>query len=109
MAKNKVQYQKGLSVNGFLEKYGTEELCEKALFKWRYPQGFVCKNCSNTTFCRLHHRPRVLQCNRCRSQSSLISGSIFACTKLPLTTWFLALHLLTVSKTGLSAMELHRQ
>jgi len=49
MAKNKVQYQKGLSVNGFLEKYGTEELCEKALFKWRYPQGFVCKNCSNTT------------------------------------------------------------
>ena len=59
--------------------------------------------------CRLHHRPRVLQCNRCRSQSSLISGSIFACTKLPLTTWFLALHLLTVSKTGLSAMELHRQ
>lgn len=39
MAKNKVQYQKGLSVNDFLEKYGTEELCEKALFKWRYPQG----------------------------------------------------------------------
>lgn len=39
MAKNKVQYQKGLSVNDFLDKYGTEELCEKALFKWRYPQG----------------------------------------------------------------------
>ena len=49
MAKNKVQYQKGLSVNGFLEKYGTEEQCENALFKWRYPQGFVCKSCSNTT------------------------------------------------------------
>ncbi len=109
MTKNKVQYQKGLSINGFLKKFGTEEQCEKAIFNWRYPQGFVCKNCSNTTFCRLHHRPRVLQFNRCRSQSSLISGSIFACTKLPLTTWFLALHLLTVSKTGLSAMELHRQ
>ncbi|GKR04411.1 MULTISPECIES: IS1595 family transposase [Aeromonas] len=109
MAKNKVQCQKGLSINAFMAKYGTEEQCEKALFQWRYPQGFVCKNCANTTFCRLHHRPRILQCNRCRSQSSLISGSIFACTKLPLTTWFLALHLLTVSKTGLSAMELHRQ
>ena len=37
MAKNKVQYQKGLSINGFLKKFGTEEQCEKAIFNWRYP------------------------------------------------------------------------
>ena len=47
MAKNKVQYQKGLSVNDFLEKYGTEELCEKALFKWRYPQGLGVREGAN--------------------------------------------------------------
>lgn len=34
MAKNKVQCQKGLSINAFMAKYGTEEQCEKALFQW---------------------------------------------------------------------------
>lgn len=33
---------------------------------------------------------------------------MFAASKLPLTTWFLALHLLTASKTNLLALELMR-
>jgi hypothetical protein len=39
----------------------------------------------------------------------LVSGTIFEQTKLPLTTWFLAAHLITPSKTGLSALALMRQ
>jgi hypothetical protein len=39
----------------------------------------------------------------------LISGTIFEQTKLPLTIWFLAIHLLTQAKTGLSALSLKRQ
>jgi hypothetical protein len=39
----------------------------------------------------------------------LISGTIFEQTKLPLTTWFLAIHLITQAKTGLSALALKRQ
>ena len=49
--------------------------------------------------------PASFQCNRCRSQSSLISGHFRHLRKLPLTTWFLALHLADGLKTGLSAME----
>jgi hypothetical protein len=37
------------------------------------------------------------------------SGTIFEHTKLPLTTWFLAIHLITQAKTGLSALCLKRQ
>ncbi len=40
---------------------------------------------------------------------SLTGNTIFANTKLPLTKWFLAMHLLSQTKTGLSAMELKRQ
>jgi hypothetical protein len=35
-------------------------------------------------------------------------GTIFEATKLPLTTWFLAMHLLTQAKNNVSALELKR-
>src|SRR5680860_265703 len=39
MARNSVQFQKGLSDRRFHELYGTEELCRAALFAWRWPKG----------------------------------------------------------------------
>jgi hypothetical protein len=48
------------------------------------------------------------QCNACRHQSSLIAGTVFHGTKLRLTVWFLAIHLLSQAKTGLSALALKR-
>lgn len=109
MAKSKIQFQKGYSLFEFLKDYGTEAQCENALFTWRFPNGFVCPECANKTCCRLRRRPRVWQCNHCRHQMSLTGNTIFANTKLPLTKWFLAMHLLSQTKTGLSAMELKRQ
>lgn len=49
-----------------------------------------------------------LQCRHCRHQASLTAGTIFEATKLPLTTWFLAMFLLTQQKNGISALELKR-
>jgi hypothetical protein len=40
MARNRVQFQKGLSEAGFVGLYGTEELCREALARWRWPRGF---------------------------------------------------------------------
>ncbi|APD95722.1 hypothetical protein BM523_17925 [Alteromonas mediterranea] len=108
MAENQVQSQKGYSVFDFMQDFGTEDKCEKTLFNWRFPQGYVCRECSNTTYCQLKCR-KLLQCNRCGHQHSLTSGKLFAHSKLPLTKWFMAIHLLTQSKTELSAMELKRQ
>ena len=48
------------------------------------------------------------QCASCRHQCSVISGTIFEATKLPLTRWFLAMHLLTQAKNNVSALELKR-
>ena len=43
MARNPIQFQKGISLNEFLSLYGTEEQCFDALYRWRWP-GFVCPN-----------------------------------------------------------------
>ena len=106
--KNQVQFQKGYSLLEFMMDYGTEEQCRKALFQWRWPQGYVCPVCGGKSYCTLKTRA-VFQCNQCHHQHSLISGTIFSATKLPLTIWFLAIHLITQAKTGLSALSLHRQ
>ena len=108
MSKNSIQFQPGLSLKEFLSQYGQEEQCEKAAFNWRWPQGFKCPKCGCGHFCVLKSRV-LFQCNRCRTQTSLTSGTIFESTKLPLTTWFLGIYLVTQNKTGISVMNLHRQ
>ena len=107
MKQNPVQFQKGLSLAVFLEKYGTEDKCTEALFNWRWPGGFVCPECGHTHYCRLNAR-ELYQCHRCHHQSSLTSQTIFAGTKLPLATWFLAMYFITQQKNGISALALRR-
>ena len=110
MAMNRVQFQAGLSMPEFLQRYGTEEQYAAAVQTARWPQGFLCPECggaASTSFVR--GGLRYWQCVACRHQCSLLSGTIFAGTKLPLTRWFLALQLLTQSKNNVSALELKRQ
>lgn len=108
MAKNKVQFQPGLSLPAFLSRYGSEEQCRQALIEQRWPNGFGCPDCGHAGHCRLKQR-EVFQCNRCKRQVSVTAGTLFADTKLPLRTWFLAMYLLTQSKNGISALSLRRQ
>lgn len=108
MMKNKVQFQPGMSLVDFQQQFGNEEQCRNAVYQWRWPQGYTCPSCGNPSHCNLACRD-LIQCHRCHHQTSLTAGTIFASTKLPLTTWFLAIYLLTQSKNGLSAMSLKRQ
>jgi transposase-like protein len=107
MARNMVQFQKGMSLSTFLEKYGSEEACQEAVYRLRWPDGFRCPECGHHSHCQLKSRP-LIQCNRCHHQTSLTARTLFDGSKLPLNTWFLAIFLLTQSKTGLSAMALAR-
>ena len=108
MTKNTIQFQKGMSLSEHFAQYGTEEQCRESLFKLRWPKGFVCPECGNTTYCEIASR-KVYQCHRCHKQTSLTCGTIFSSTKLPLTKWFLAIYLLTQRKKSISALQLKRE
>ena len=108
MPKNSIQFQKGYSLTELFRDYGTEEQCEKALFDWRWPTGFCCPACQQSSYCVLEKR-HLYQCNRCHHQTSVTSGTLFNSTKVPLTTWFLAIYLVTQAKTGISALALMRE
>ena len=107
MPKNKIQFQKGLSLQNFLKSYGTEEDCRNRLFNMKCPTGFCCPQCGCNHYYTITTR-NLYQCTACKHQSSLISGTIFGSSKLPLTTWFLAIYFITQSKDGLSALHLRR-
>lgn len=109
MAQNKVQYQRGLSIPEFISGYGSVEQCEALIRKWRWPAGFTCPRCQGTWHSEFRRQQRLyFQCSACRHQCSLVSGTIFESSKLPLTTWFLAMHLMTQAKNNVSALELKR-
>ena len=108
MARNKVQFQKGLSEPEFERLYGTEEQCRAAVVASRWPDGFVCSECGGTRHSVVKTRG-LYQCSACRTQTSPIAGTIFAATKLKLRVWFRALYHLTQTKQGISSIELGRR
>jgi len=110
MAFNRIQFQPGMSIPEFLRSFGTEAQCAEAVKAARWPSGFRCPRCSSADHYVVGHGARKLfQCNGCRHQTSLTAGSLMEHTKLPLTTWFLAIYLISQAKTGLSSLALKRQ
>ncbi len=110
MTMNRIQFQPGLSLPDFLRDFGSEAQCEQASETARWPQGFRCPRCTGQAHYVVRDGARkVFQCAACRHQVSLIAGTLLQGTKLPLTTWFLAIYLISQAKTGLSALALKRQ
>ena len=78
---------------------------------WR--MGPVCPHCGATgdDVTKLEgkaHRPGLYQCSQCREQFTVTVKTVFERSKVPLTKWLAALFLLTASKKGISAHQVHR-
>ena len=81
------------------------------LERLRWPDGLTCPRCNATKVYRLQvasTKRRILKCAACRKQFTVTVGTIFEDSHIPLTKWFLAIHLLCSSKKGMSAHQLHR-
>jgi len=53
------------------------------------------------------HR-RVWKCRSCKRQFSVLVGTIFEGTKIPLSKWLMAIYLMSAGKNGVAALELQR-
>ncbi len=78
----------------------------------RWPHGPVCPHCGTvdqaTRLAGEAHRPGLLECRACRRQFSVTVGTVFERSHVPLHKWVLATHLMSASKKGISAHQLHR-
>ena len=91
--------------------YQDADKARKHLENLLWPDGPVCPHCGSFSATKLtgkSHRAGLYQCNDCRQQFSVTVGTVFERSKVPLNKWMLATHLLTASKKGMSAHQLHR-
>lgn len=102
-----IHFQRGVSLIDFQLQYGTEYQCREHLFRLKWPKGYSCPKCGHRRYYFIRSRS-LYQCLDCRHQASLLAGTIFSSTKLPLTTWFLAIYLVSQSKEGCSSLKLRR-
>src|SRR5271157_2265806 len=83
MARNPVQFQKGMSRAAFQERYGREDQCHEELVRLRWPDGFACPACLGRKY-SFYAARRAFQCSLCRRQTSVKAGTLFHKSKLPL-------------------------
>lgn len=94
------------------EIFTSETAAREYLEANRWENGPFCPHCGETN--KVHrlegdkHRPGLHQCNSCRQQFTVTVGTLFERSKVPLNKWLLATHLLSSSKKGISAHQLHR-
>lgn len=91
----------------FIDKFRTEDDCVDALIKLRWPNGFICPNCGHDDAYKL--KRELFQCTVCRHQTSVISGTIFHGTKVPLRNWFWIIYEVAQDKGGASSSRLAKQ
>jgi transposase-like protein len=79
-----------------------------------WTNGKFCPHCGNADEGKIGalegkaHRPGLWKCYACRAQFSCTVGTVFESSKIPLTKWVAALFLMTASKKGVSAHQVHR-
>src|SRR5665647_836437 len=94
------------TVMEFRERFATEEACRAYLESLRWPEGFVCPQCSGS---RAWAMQRALYwCRACGYQSSVTAGTLFQDTHKPLRLWFQAIWYVVNQKNGVSALGLQK-
>jgi transposase-like protein len=89
------------------EKFGSEDKCRTYLEGLRWPDGIACPRCQSPKISRIIKRNQF-DCDSCRYQFSVLVGSVFSDTHLPLYKWLLATYIICESKKGISANQLKR-
>ncbi len=97
------------SLTEFQVEFPDEAACAAFLFRRRWPDGFVCPVCGKGRAAALKSRAYTYECLGCGRQTSITAGTVMHRTKLPLTTWFWAAHLMATHSNGMSARQFEDQ
>jgi len=90
-----------------LEKsFATDEACREYLYGFRWPNGFLCPKCGGKKMSVTAEG--LYLCLACNRKTSVIQGTIFQDSHLPLIIWLRAIWHICSEKSGASALGLKR-
>jgi len=98
---------KFMDVLQLVAKYNTQAACIKHLEKVRWSGGVVCPYCQSMKNKSVSKENRY-KCYSCKRSFSVLIGTLFEATKLPLQKWFFAIALIIDAKKGISSLQLSR-
>ena len=90
-----------------IERFDTDERCRELLVRLRWPNGVECPRCKMPAV-ELATEKQLFYCKGCDYQFSVLTGTVFNDTHVPLQKWFLATLLLCEAKKGMSALQVKR-
>lgn len=97
-----------MSINDLNNLYPNDEAVLLAIFNTRFNDLKWCPKCgSEAKFYRVRNR-QCFVCKDCRHQLYPLVGTMFEHTRVPLKDWMYIIYLFSVSKHGVSAMEIKR-
>lgn len=99
-----------------LAKYFSDEDAARALLEeMRWGKSPTCPHCGGVNPYRLvarkpgsKTRKGLWKCSQCRKQFTVTVGTVFEDSRIPISKWLLAIHLIGSSKKGMSAHQIHR-
>jgi LSD1 subclass zinc finger protein len=89
------------------QMFSADEQCRELLKRLRWPESVRCPRCQADAI-KLATAKELYFCQSCVYQFSVLAGTIFNDSHLPLPIWFTAVHLLCEAKKGMSALQLKR-
>ena len=112
MARKQSKQIMQMSVTQFETAFPNEDACDRYLVAQRWPHGPYCPRCGSTSVYPLQTMQYRWECPDCRQggayRFSHLVGTIFENTNVDLRQWFRVIHLMTTSKKGISARQVHR-
>ncbi len=103
---------KQMTLAEFRAQFPHEDACRDYLTERRWQDGVRCPRCDNDKVYALPSKPHHWQCQQCAKSGyrfSVLVGTIFENTNVPLTTWFEVIYYMMTSKKGVSALQIYRQ
>jgi hypothetical protein len=91
----------------FQKEFSTQEKCIEYLEQQRWNGTPACPFCGSLNVCRFSNG-KIFKCRekQCRNKFSVLVGTIYQNTKIPLNKWFLATYILAVHSKGISSLQL---
>jgi transposase-like protein len=87
------------------ERLETEEDCIEYLYAYKWPEGYLCPECTHDHAYKISTRRLPLyECAKCGHQASILKGTIMEGSRTDLKKWFSAIRLMSQDK--ISALKL---
>src|SRR5437870_12976372 len=107
MSKQRKETKIDIDLPRLIERFGNEERCRAYLEMLRWHRDVQCPRCASEKVSRIVKRNQF-DCDSCRYQFSVTTGTVLHDTHLPLWKWFLTAYMMIEAKKGVSANQIKR-